>query len=188
MRIDRVTVMSAVLLVAIIGVEGTAAAQGHDVRAALHYQFLHVPGTTFPAGVNGEVSTVIRSPLVLVANVGWTPKHTQVADISATARIVNFGAGLRVMPVRSPFRPFVEVVAGGLNLGVRGTVGSVSGGGSKTWFQIEPGAGFHVDVGPKMAIAASAHVRRVFLDRAVVESGGENQFRVLAGVSVQLFN
>src|SRR6185295_5939019 len=109
-----------------------------------------------------------------------------VADLSVTARIVDFGAGLRLMPADSPCRPFVQLLAGGVNLGVRGTVGSVSGRGSETWFQLEPGAGFHVDIGPKTAIAASVHVRRVFLDRNAFEAPGDSAIRALVGLSVQL--
>lgn len=188
MRIDRVSSGFAALLLASIGVPGTASAQGHDLRAAVHYQLLRVPGTTFTAGMNGEISTVLRSPLVLVSGIGWTSKHTEVAEVSAAARVIDFGAGLRLMSARSPFRPFVEVSAGGVNLTVHGTIGAASGGGSKTWFQLEPGAGVLLDVGAKVAVAASVHVRRVFLDRAAFESSAENQFEALAGVSVQLFD
>jgi hypothetical protein len=188
MYIDRITSVCAALPVAIICATGTAGAQGHDLRAAVHYQLLHVAGTTFPAGVNGELSTALRSPLVLVGNAGWVPKHTETAGLSTTAWIVNFGAGLRLMPTGTRFRPFVEVVGGGVTLSVRGTIGSVSGSGSQTWLQLEPGAGFHLDVGRKTALAASAHLRRVFVDPAEFEAAGANQFRALAGLSVQLFD
>jgi hypothetical protein len=188
MHLERVTSVCAALLVAIVGATKTADAQGRDVRAAVHYQLLHVEGTTFPAGVNAEVSTAIRSPLVLVANAGWAPKHTEVPDVSATASIINFGAGLRLMRTGRQFRPFVEVVGGGVTLSVRGTIGSVSGSGSQTWFQLEPGAGFHVDIGRRAAFAASVHVRRVFVDTDEFESAGTNHFRALAGLSVQLFD
>jgi hypothetical protein len=100
--------------------------------------------------------------------------------------MTNFAAGLRLMPAASPFRPFVQVIAGGVNLSVRGTIGSVSGSGSETWFQLEPGAGFHVDIGGRAAIAASAHVGRTFVGRASFEPPGQYAFRALTGISVQL--
>jgi hypothetical protein len=185
MRIDRVT-LSLALVCAVIGHPITVAAQGHDVRAAVHYQLLHVPGTTFPAGVNGEVSSIIRPLLTLVAGAGWARTQAEAGEVSATARIIDFGGGLRLMPSRSHFRPFVQVMAGGVNLSVRGTAGSVTGSGSATWPQLEPGAGFHVDIAQNVAIATSVHVRRVFLDPAVFDAPGQTQWRALLGVSVQL--
>jgi hypothetical protein len=188
MSMTRATSLSAALLVATFGAPNLVGAQGHDVRAALQYQWLHLPGTSFPAGVSGEVSAIVRTPFVVLADVGWASKDTHSADLSTTARIIDFGAGLRLMPAVSPFRPFVQLIGGGINLDVRGTVGAVSGRGSETWFQLEPGAGFHVDIGLKTAIAASVHVRRVFLDRTVFEAPGDTEFRALIGVSVQLAN
>jgi len=188
MRINQVTLRSVATFLAIVCGPPSVRAQGHEVRAAVHYQWLHLTGTTFPAGVNGEVSAVVRTPLAAVAQIGWAPKQMQLADLSATARLVDFGAGVRLIPGRSRFRPFVQMIAGGVHLGVRGTVGSVSGSGSETWFQLEPGAGFNVDVGRKAAIAASVHVRRIFVGPASFEPPGENAVRALAGVSVQLFN
>lgn len=182
----RAASLIAASVLATLGTPNRVGAQGHDVRAAIQYQWLHVPGTSFPAGVNGEVSAIIRTPFVVLADVGWAPKEVHEAELSATARIINFGAGLRLMPAASPFRPFVQLLAGGVNLGVRGTIGSLSGQGSETWFQLEPGAGVHVDIGQKAAIAASVHVRHVFLDPNAFETRGELQFRALVGVSVQL--
>jgi hypothetical protein len=138
--------------------------------------------------VSGEVSAVIRTPFVVLADVGWASKDTHAAELSTTERIIDVGAGLRLMPAGSPFRPFVQLIAGGVNLNVHGTVGSFSGRGSETWLQLEPGAGFHVDIAPKTAIAASVHVRRVFLDRTAFEAPGHSEARALVGVSVQLVN
>src|SRR5262249_6115349 len=115
-------------------------------------------------------------------------KATHVPGLSTDARLINFGAGLRLITASPTFRPFVQVIAGGVNLGVRGTVGSVTGSASQTWFQLEPGAGIHVDLGARVAIAASVHVRRVFLDHPAFEPPSRNEFRTLAGVSVQLFH
>jgi hypothetical protein len=181
----RTTLFTA-LLIATFG--KLAGAQGHDVRAAVQYQWLHLPGTSFPVGVSGEVSAAIRAPFVVLADVGWAPKETHAAELSTSARIINFGAGLRVMPSAPQFRPFAQLIAGGVNLAVRGKVGSISGGGSETWFQLEPGAGFHVDVGRNTAIATSVHIRRVFLARSAFDAPGETEFRALVGVSVQLVN
>jgi hypothetical protein len=158
----RATSLSAALLVATFGAPNPVGAQGRDVRASVQYQWLHLPGTSFAAGVSGEVSAVIRTPFVLLAEAGWASHETHVADLSVTARIVDFGAGLRLMPADSPCRPFVQLLAGGV--------------------------GFHVDIGPKTAIAASVHVRRVFLDRNAFEAPGDSAIRALVGLSVQLAN
>ena len=185
MRIDRVTHIGMALLVGVLGVPNAVGAQGHEMRAAVECQLLRVSGTTL-AGVNGELSLVARTPLVLIADAGWARKQTEVSELSVTSHIVTFGGGVRLMPGRSRVRPFVQIVAGGENVGVRGSLGAVTGSASKTWFQLEPGTGFHVHVGPRVAIAASLHVRRVFLEEAVFEVPSETQFRALAGVSVQL--
>jgi hypothetical protein len=184
----RIITLGAVLLAILFVARAVVCAQEreHEVRAAAQYQWLHLPGTTFPVGVNGEVSAAIRTPFVLVVEGGWAPKH--VVELSTNARMIDFGAGVRLMSAAPKFRPFVQVIAGGINLGVRGTVGSVTGSASQTWFQLEPGAGVHVDVRPKAAIVASVHVRWAFLDQAAFEPPGQKQFRALAGVSVQLFN
>jgi len=186
MRIDRVALSAITVLLAALGRPRSVAAEEHEVRAAVHYQWLHFTGTTFPVGVSGEVSAVMRSPLVIVAELGWASQQAHATDLSTTARTTSFDGGLRLMPAASPVRPFVQVIAGGVNVRVRGTIGSVTGGGSETWFQLEPGAGLHVDLGPKAAIAASVHVRRMFVGRAAFEPPGENAFRALAGVSVRI--
>jgi len=185
MRIDRATHIYAALLVGVLGGSHAVAAQGHEMRAAVEYQLLRVSGATL-AGVNGELSLVIRTPLVLLGDAGWARQHTEVPELSVTSDIVTFGGGLRLMPGRARVRPFVQIVAGGETVGVRGTLGAITGSASKTWFQLEPGAGVHVDIAPRVAIAASLHVRRVFLDEAAFEVPSETQFRALAGVSVQL--
>jgi hypothetical protein len=100
--------------------------------------------------------------------------------------VINFGAGLRVMPLQSRLKPFVQAIVGGINVGGRATIGGVSGSGSTTQFQIEPGAGLHVSLRPNAAITASVHLRRVFLDDATFERSGENQMRALIGVSVRI--
>jgi hypothetical protein len=187
MRIDRVALGTAAVCLAIAGSPRRVAAQGHEVRAAVHYQWLHLAGTTFPAGITGEVSAVIRPPLAAVAEVGWATTRTQTSQLSTTARMTDFGAGLRLMGA-STVRPFVQVIAGGVTLRVRGKIGSVSGSGSETWFQVEPGAGLQVDIGRNVAIAASVHVRRMFVEGASFEPPGDTAFRALAGVSVRLFN
>jgi hypothetical protein len=185
MRIDRLTHICVALFVGVLGVANAVGAQGHEMRAAVEYQWLRLSGTTM-GGVNGELSLVIRTPLVLIADAGWARQQTEATELSVTSHIVTFGGGLRLMPGRSRVRPFVQIVAGGENLGVRGTLGAVTGRGSKTWLQLEPGAGFHVHVGPRVAIATSLHVRRVFLEEAVFEVPSDTRFRALAGVSVQL--
>jgi hypothetical protein len=186
MRIDTLTAAAAALAVTIVAVPSAVSAQLRDVRVAGQYQLLHVPGTTFPAGVNGELSAVVQPPLVVLAEAGWAPKQLNTATVSATARLINFGAGLRVQPSRSRLSPFVQAIVGGINVGGRATIGGVSGSGSTTAFQIEPGAGLHAHVRPNAAITASVHLRRVFLDEATFEKSGENQVRALLGVSVRI--
>jgi hypothetical protein len=186
MRIDILTAVTAALVVTIVVVPSAASAQLRDVRAAGQYQLLHVPGTTFPAGVNGEVSAVIRTPLVVIAEAGWAPKQLNAAGVSAAARVINFGAGLRVMSSQSRVRPFAQAIVGGVNIGGHVTIGGVSRGSSITQLQIEPGVGLHADLRPNAAITASVHLRRVFLDEAIFESSGQNQVRALVGVSVRM--
>src|SRR5438045_2860170 len=97
-RIHRITRSAGALVLAMVAIPDRADAQVHDVRAAVQYQLLHIPGTTFPAGVNADVSAIVRTPVAVIAEVGWAGKDIGVAGVSASARIINFGAGVRLIP------------------------------------------------------------------------------------------
>jgi hypothetical protein len=142
------------------------------------YQFLHVPDTWFPFGLNVDGARNFGA-LSLLGDIGWALK----SEDDVTTHVWTFGAGPRwTLRNSGKIWPFAQAVAGLAHF--RASVDDFSD--STTKFMLQPGGGVVVVAGDGWGIVGQVDYRRVFLDEDEDGASGENEFRILFGVRLIL--
>jgi opacity protein-like surface antigen len=183
--------VSAVTLTVVLAITffaGPAAAQTPKAEFSAGYQFTHVPDLNFPAGWYVDIAGNVHPMLAVVfeAAGAYKSESEQVGNttVDATAKLHTFLGGVRIASRANPaVTPFVQVLAGAANASAGG---SSTGGGptvnvsdSDTQFALQAGGGVNLNVSQRWGVRVGADWRRIF-----VSDGGENEFRVVAGLVI----
>jgi hypothetical protein len=148
------------------------------------YQFTHVPEENLPLGfaIDGSRNW---GPLGLVGEIGWAHKSDDSIGFDTNFNLWHFAAGPRWSSHRSPaVTPYAQVLAGVATLRTSVEAAGVDISGSETKFMVQPGGGISVRAGDGWAVFGSVDYRRVFVGEE--DGGGENEYRFLFGVRMQL--
>src|SRR5687768_17049452 len=109
MRCSRVCARAGFLLVMMLSVAGTAAAQAR-MSAAIGYQALHLPDTWAPLGVNFDVAFHRSDAWSILGEFGLA--HEGGEDGTDGFNIYNLGGGARWSGAGDRITPFVQLLAG----------------------------------------------------------------------------
>jgi hypothetical protein len=164
-----------------------AAAQTPTTELSAGYQFTRPPDLNLPLGWYVDVSGNVAPMFAIVGEVSGAYKSETIAvgtsSVDATVRLHTFMGGVRVAARTNPrVVPFGQVL-----LGAARASGGVTASGpavsvlaqtdADTEFALQIGGGVNLMTSGTFGVRLGADYRRIF-----VSDGGENEFRLMAGV------
>jgi len=170
----------------VIGTAVPAAAQGNRADLTLGYQYQKISdggsdSTSFPAGIDLELSAPIHGNVSIVGQVDWSHKSESAVvigtSVEASSDATTFGGGLRWGAHGMGVNPFLTGLVGATHGAVSGTISGVNVGTSsdtKGMFQV--GGGLALPVTPAFSGVVSLDYRRIFTEEPV------NSVRFVAGI------
>jgi hypothetical protein len=159
-------------------VQGSAPAT-QRIDVTLGYQLLHIPGETYPFGLNFDVGARVHPMFDLVGEFGFARDDRFGPGITGTQTFFNFGAGPRWINRVGSFAPFAQLLAGVASPGANLTTpaGPLH---DRDWaFMLQPGAGIAVPMAHAFSAVGQVDYRRVFFRETA-----ENEFRFVVGLRV----
>jgi hypothetical protein len=144
------------------------------------YETEHIPGQTYPFGVNADVSGALSDAVRLVGEVGMALDQQSVSTLNGTLSLYHYGVGPRFTATVGHVSPFVQVIAGGVH--TRADLVLPSGApfsASDNAFMLQPGVGVHVEITRHFGVVGQVDYRRVFFTQ-----GGDNETRVFGGARI----
>jgi hypothetical protein len=156
------------------------------VDLSVGYQFTHTPDVNLPLGFGVNVALPFNDMLSVVGEFAWGRNSN--ADIlglstSVSQTLTTFGAGVRWnAPASDQFTPYIQVLGGAARAAVGDLTfaGTTIPGTSDTKFMLQPGVGVSAGFGGGVRGFGEVDYRRVFADP------GENEFRLLVGVTFRI--
>jgi hypothetical protein len=191
MNVRMVTVLTAVAcaLSAVVAAPATAQTATTDLSAA--YQFTRPPHLNLPAGWYADVAGNVAPMFAVVGEVSGAYKSDTLvvgtSSVDTTVRLHTFMGGVRVASRTNPkVAPFGQVL-----LGAARSSGGVTASGpavsvlaatdADTEFALQVGGGVNLMTSETFGVRLAADYRRIF-----ISGGGENEFRLAAGVVIAI--
>lgn len=172
---------SAVSASAQTAVPSPSAVRTQRLEASIGYQLLHIPGETYPFGLNFDVSGRVHPLVDVVGEFGFARDERTDPLVNRTLTFLNFGAGPRWTWRAESFEPFAQLLVGAASPGATLTTATGQVGDRDWAFMVQPGAGIVVPVAHAFGVVGQVDYRRVFFKET-----GENEVRFFAGLRVGL--
>jgi opacity protein-like surface antigen len=187
MNSKKVALMAALACMLCTAIAAPAAAQTATTELSAGYQFTRPPDLNLPLGWYVDVSGNVAPMFAIVGEVSGAYKSETIAvgtsSVDATVRLHTFMGGVRVAARTNPrVVPFGQVL-----LGAARASGGVTASGpavsvlaqtdADTEFALQIGGGVNLMTSGTFGVRLGADYRRIF-----VSDGGENEFRLMAGV------
>jgi opacity protein-like surface antigen len=191
MNAKMVTASTALACALCAVVAAPAAAQAATTELSAGYQFTRTPDLNLPPGWYAEVAGNVAPMFAVVGEVSGAYKSETIAvgtsSVDATVRLHTFMGGVRVAARTNPkLVPFAQVL-----LGAARVSGAVTASGpavsvlaatdAETEFALQIGGGVNLMTSGNFGVRLGADYRRI-----VVSDGGENEFRLVAGVVIPI--
>jgi outer membrane protein with beta-barrel domain len=189
MSVKMVTASTALACLLCAAVATPAAAQTARTELSAGYQFTRTPDLNLPPGWYIDVAGNVAPMFAIVGEVSGAYKSESIAvgtsSVDATVRLHTFMGGVRVAARTSPrVVPFGQVLLGAARLS-----GGVTASGpatsvlaatdADTEFALQFGGGVNLMMSRNFGVRLGADYRRIF-----ISDGGENEFRLGAGVVI----
>jgi hypothetical protein len=178
-RVITLWACSAVLFgAAVVPAGAQPAQQPPSVDVSIGYQLLHLPGETFPAGWNVDVSGAMHDVLRIVGEFGMSRDEQTEFGVSGTLKYYHLGVGPRLASHAGSARPFVQLLGGVVHTRADLVLANVGAFHDGDWaFMLQPGGGVAIPLGDVVSVIGQADYRRVFF-----KEQGDNEFRVAFAV------
>ena len=191
MNVKMVTALT-VLACALCAVGAApAAAQTATTELSAGYQFTRTPDLNLPLGWYVDVAGNVAPMFAVVGEVSGAYKSESIAvgtsSVDATVRLHTFMGGVRVAARANPkVVPFGQVLLGAARVsgGVTASGPAISvlaAADADTEFALQIGGGVNLMTSGNLGVRLGADYRRIF-----VSDGGENEFRLVAGVVIPI--
>jgi opacity protein-like surface antigen len=184
-----VTVSTALACLLCAAVAAPAAAQTATTELSAGYQFARTPDLNLPLGWYVDVAGNVAPMFAVVGEVSGAYKSETIAvgtsSVDATVRLHTFMGGVRVGARTNPkVVPFGQVLLGAARVsgGVTASGPAVSvlaASDADTELALQVGGGVNLLPSGNFGVRLAADYRRIF-----ISGGGENDFRVGAGVVI----
>jgi Outer membrane protein beta-barrel domain len=168
-----------------------AAAQTATTGLSAGYQFTRTPDLNLPPGWYVDVAGNVAPMFAVVGEVSGAYKSETIAvgtsSVDATVRLHTFMGGVRVAARTNPkVVPFGQVLLGAARLSggvtASGPATSVlAASDADTEFALQIGGGVNLMTSGNFGVRLGADYRRIF-----ISDGGENEFRLVAGVVIPI--
>jgi hypothetical protein len=168
-----------------------AAAQAAATELSGGYQFTRTPDLNLPLGWYVDVAGNVAPMFAIVGEVSGAYKSETISvgtsTVDSTARLHTFMGGVRVASRTNPrVVPFGQVLLGAARLsgGVTASGPAVSVlavSDADTEFALQIGGGVNVMASGHVGVRLGADYRRIF-----ISDGGENEFRLVAGIVIPI--
>ena len=189
MKMKTMTSTAALACALCAAMAAPASAQTEKTALSAGYQFNRAPDLTLPLGWYVDVSGPVAPKLSIVGEVSGAYKSETMgvgtSSVDVTVRQHTFMGGVRVAARANPkVVPFGQVLLGAARLsgGVTASgpaVSVIAASDAETEFAMQFGGGVDLMTLGNIGLRLGADYRRIF-----VSDGGENQFRLLAGVVI----
>ena len=191
MNVKMVTALTALACALCAVVAAPATAQTAATELSGGYQFTRTPDLNLPPGWYVDVAGNVAPMFAVVGEVTGAYKSETVAvgtsSVDATVNLHTFMGGVRVAARTHPkVVPFGQVLLGAARVG-----GGVTASGpavsvfevsdADTRFALQIGGGVNLMTAGNFGVRLGLDYRRIF-----VSEGGENEFRVAAGVVIPI--
>jgi hypothetical protein len=191
MSVKMVTALASLACALCTVVAAPAAAQTAPAELSAGYQFTRTPDVNLPLGWYVDVAGNVAPMFAVVGEVSGAYKSETIAvgtsSVDATIRLHTFMGGVRVAARGNPkVVPFGQVLLGAARLsgGVSASgpaISTVAASDSDTEFALQIGGGVNVLTSGHVGVRLGADYRRIF-----ISDGGENEFRLVAGVVIPI--
>jgi Outer membrane protein beta-barrel domain len=172
-------------------VAAPAAAQTATTELSAGYQFTSTPDLNLPLGWYVDVAGNVAPMFAVVGEVSGAYKSETMAvgtsSVDATVRLHTFMGGVRVAArTNSKVVPFGQVLLGAARLsgGVTASGPAISvlaATDADTEFALQIAGGVNLIASANFGVRLGADYRRIF-----ISDGGENEFRLVAGVVIPI--
>ena len=188
MSSKKVTSMAALACALCAVIAAPAAAQTPAAELSAGYQFTRVPDVNLPLGWYVDVSGNIAPTFAIVGEVAGAYKTETLtlgnSSVDTNLKLHTFLGGVRVAARANPkVVPFGQVLLGAARLSggvtASGPAVSVLATDSDTEFALQIGGGVNLMTSGNLGVRLGADYRRIF-----ISDGGENEFRLVAGVVI----
>jgi opacity protein-like surface antigen len=189
MNVKMVTKLTALACLLCAVVAAPAAAQTAAAELSAGYQFTRTPDLNLPLGWYVDVAGNVAPMFAVVGEVSGAYKSETIAvgtsSVDATLRLHTFMGGVRVAARTNPrVVPFGQVLVGAARLSGGATasgpaISVLSATDSDTEFALQIGGGVNLMTSGSVGVRLGADYRRIF-----ISDGGENEFRLVAGVVI----
>jgi hypothetical protein len=166
-----------------------AAAQTASAELSAGYQFTRSPDLNLPLGWYVDVAGNVAPMFAVVGEVSGAYKSESItvgtSSVDANVRLHTFMGGVRVAARTNPrVVPFGQVLLGAARLSggvtASGPATSVlAASDADTEFAVQVGGAVDLITSGNIGVRLGADYRRIF-----ISGGGENEFRVVAGVVI----
>jgi opacity protein-like surface antigen len=191
MNLKKITWLPALTCALGMAIAAPAAAQGPSTELSAGYQFTRTPDLNLPLGWYVDVSGNLAPMFAIVGEVSGAYKSETIgvgtSSVDATVRLHTFMGGIRVAARANPrVVPFGQVLFGAARVSGAMTasgpaVSVVTASDSDTEFALQFGGGVNLMTSGHFGVRLGADYRRIF-----ISDGGENEFRVVAGVVIPI--
>jgi opacity protein-like surface antigen len=191
MNVKMVAALTALACALCAVMAAPATAQTATTELSAGYQFTRTPDLNLPLGWYVDVAGNVAPMFAVVGEVSGSYKSETISlgtsSVDATARLHTFMGGVRVAARTNPkLVPFGQVLFGAARLsgGVTASGPAVSvlaATDADTEFALQIGGGMSLMTSGNVGVRLGADYRRVF-----ISGGGENEFRLVAGVVIPI--
>jgi hypothetical protein len=191
MNVKMVTASTALACLLCAVVAAPAAAQTATTELSAGYQFTRTPDLNLPLGWYVDVAGHVAPMFAVVGEASGAYKSEAIAvgtsSVDATVRLHTFMGGVRVAARTNPkVVPFGQVLLGAARLsgGVTASGPAVSvlaATDADTEFALQIGGGVNLMTSGNFGVRLGADYRRI-----LISDGGENEFRLVAGVLIPI--
>jgi opacity protein-like surface antigen len=191
MNVKMVTALTALVCALSAVAAAPAAAQTATTELSAGYQFTRTPDLNLPLGWYVDVAGNVAPMFAIVGEVSGAYKSETIAvgtsSVDATVRLHTFMGGVRVAARTNPKAvPFGQVLLGAARLSGAVTasgpaVSVLAATDADTEFALQIGGGVNLMTSGSFGVRLGADYRRIF-----ISGGGENEFRLVAGVVIPI--
>jgi len=191
MNVKRVTAATVLACALGAAIAAPAAAQTATTELSGGYQFTRTPDLNLPPGWYVDVAGKVAPMFAVVGEVAGAYKSETIAagtsSVDATVSLHTFMGGVRVAaPTHPKVVPFGQVLLGAARVGGGVTasgpaVSVIEVSDAETRFALQIGGGVNLMTSGAFGVRLGADYRRIF-----ISDGGENEFRLVAGVVIPI--
>ena len=191
MNVKMLTALTALACALCPALAAPAAAQTAMTEVSAGYQFTRPPDLNLPIGWSVDVAGKVAPMFAIVGEVSGAYKSETIAvgtsSVDSTVRLHTFMGGVRVAARSNPkVVPFGQVLLGAARLsgGVTASgpaVSVIAATDTDTEFAMQIGGGANLMTSGNFGVRLGADYRRIF-----ISGGGENEFRLVAGIVIPI--